>query len=139
MSVTPSPSTAMRSHPFRQRLEHLLAQADVRLDGERDWDLQMHDPRLPTRLLTQGSLGLGESYMDGWWDRGSVDGLLYQGLDADRGERVRGLPAVFNGLRAHLFNLQTRSRSFVVGKRHYDLGNDLYAAMLGRRPVYSCG
>jgi len=139
MSVTPSPSAAMRIRPFRQRLEHLLAQADVRLDGERDWDLQMHDPRLPTRLLAQGSLGLGESYMDGWWDARSLDGLLYRLLDAHLDERVRGLPALLDGLRAQLFNLQTRSRSFVVGKRHYDLGNDLYAAMLGRPLVYSCG
>jgi cyclopropane-fatty-acyl-phospholipid synthase len=129
----------MRIHPFRQRLEHLLAQADVRLDGERDWDLQMHDPRLPGRLVVQGSLGLGESYMDGWWDARSLDGLLYRLLEAHLDERVRGLSALIDGLRAHLFNLQTRSRSFVVGKRHYDLGNDLYAAMLGRRLVYSCG
>jgi len=139
MSVTPSPSTAMRIHPFRQRLEHLLAQADVRMDGERDWDLQVHDPRLPMRLLAQGSLGLGESYMDGWWDARSLDGLLYRLLDAHLDERVRGLSALLDGLRAQLFNLQTRGRSFVVGKRHYDLGNDLYAAMLGRRLVYSCG
>lgn len=139
MSVTPSPSAAMRIHPFRQRLEHLLAQADVRLDGERDWDLQMHDPRLPVRLVAQGSLGLGESYMDGWWDARSLDGLLYRVLDAHLDERVRGLTALLDGVRAQLFNLQTRSRSFMVGKRHYDLGNDLYAAMLGRRLVYSCG
>ncbi|WP_460734429.1 cyclopropane fatty acyl phospholipid synthase [Lysobacter tyrosinilyticus] len=129
----------MRIHPFRHRLEQLLAQADVRMDGERDWDLQVHDPRLPTRLVVQGSLGLGESYMDGWWDARSLDGLLYRLLDAHLDERVRGLPALLDGLRAHLFNLQTRSRSFVVGKRHYDLGNDLYSAMLGRRLVYSCG
>ncbi|MBO7942481.1 class I SAM-dependent methyltransferase, partial [Streptomyces sp. S9] len=30
-------------------------------------------------------------------------------------------------------------RSFTVGERHYDLGNDLYRAMLGQRLVYSCG
>ena len=139
MSVTPSPSTVVRIHPFRHRLERLLAKADVRLDGEREWDLHMRDPRLPGRLLAQGSLGLGESYMDGWWDTRSLDGLLYRLLDAHLDERVRGLPALLGGLRAHLFNLQTRSRSFVVGKRHYDLGNDLYSAMLGRRLVYSCG
>jgi cyclopropane-fatty-acyl-phospholipid synthase len=140
MSATqPSHLAAMRPHPFRQRLERLLAPADVRIDGDRDWDLQMHDPRLPTRLLAQGSLGLGESYMDGWWDARSLDGLLYHLLDARIDERVRGIAAVLDGLRAQLFNLQSRSRSFVVGERHYDLGNDLYAAMLGRRLVYSCG
>lgn len=38
-----------------------------------------------------------------------------------------------------VFNLQNRRRSRAVGERHYDLGNDLYAAMLGERLVYSCG
>ncbi|KQY52638.1 cyclopropane fatty acyl phospholipid synthase [Lysobacter sp. Root494] len=129
----------MRIPHLRHRLERLLAHADVRVDGDRDWDLQMHDPRLPMRLLAQGSLGLGESYMDGWWDARSLDGLLYHLLDARIDERVRGIAAYLDGLRAQLFNLQTRSRSFTVGERHYDLGNDLYAAMLGKRLVYSCG
>ncbi|WP_235565340.1 cyclopropane fatty acyl phospholipid synthase [Lysobacter sp. Root494] len=139
MSATPSPATVMRIPHLRHRLERLLAHADVRVDGDRDWDLQMHDPRLPMRLLAQGSLGLGESYMDGWWDARSLDGLLYHLLDARIDERVRGIAAYLDGLRAQLFNLQTRSRSFTVGERHYDLGNDLYAAMLGKRLVYSCG
>ena len=139
MSATPSPAAAMRIPPLRHRLERLLAHADVRVDGDRDWDLHMHDPRLPMRVLAQGSLGLGESYMDGWWDARSLDGLLYHLLDARIDERVRGIAAYLDGLRAQLFNLQTRSRSFTVGERHYDLGNDLYAAMLGKRLVYSCG
>ena len=139
MSATPSPTAAMRISPLRHRLERLLAHADVRIDGDREWDLQMHDPRLSMRLLAQGSLGLGESYMDGWWDARSLDGFIYHLLDARIDERVRGIAAYLDGLRAKLFNLQTRSRSFTVGERHYDLGNDLYAAMLGKRLVYSCG
>jgi cyclopropane-fatty-acyl-phospholipid synthase len=140
MSVTQSsPPAAARVHPFRHRLERLLAPADVRVDGNRDWDLQVHDARLPVRLLAQGSLGLGESYMDGWWDARSLDELLYRLLDARIDERVRGVAAVLDGLRARLFNLQSGSRSFIIGERHYDLGNDLYSAMLGQRLVYSCG
>jgi cyclopropane-fatty-acyl-phospholipid synthase len=140
MSATQSsPPAAERIHPFRQRLERLLAPADVHIDGSRDWDLQMRDARLPARLFAQGSLGLGESYMDGWWDARSLDGLLYRLLDARIDQRVRGIATILDGLRARLFNLQSRSRSFMVGERHYDLGNDLYAAMLGKRLVYSCG
>ncbi|GAB3092208.1 cyclopropane fatty acyl phospholipid synthase [Lysobacter terrae] len=139
MFATQSSTAAMRIHPLRHRLERLLALADVRIDGDRDWDLQMHDPRVPARLLAQGSLGLGESYMDGGWDTRSLDGLLFRLLDAHIDERVHGIAAVLDGLRAQLFNLQTRGRSFIVGERHYDLGNDLYAAMLGSRLVYSCG
>lgn len=123
----------------RRRVEALLADADVRIGGDRAWDLEPRDERLWTRLLAQGSLGLGESYMDGWWDTGSLDGLLLRLIQARLGERVRGLAGLRDVLVARLTNPQTRSRSGEVGRRHYDLGNDLYAAMLGRRLVYSCG
>jgi cyclopropane-fatty-acyl-phospholipid synthase len=126
-------------HPLRQRIDALLAQADVRVDGDRPWDLQLHHPRFFARTFLQGSLGLGDAYMDGWWDAGSLDGLLYRLLAAQVDERARGLGDRIDALRAHVQNLQAMRRSHIVGERHYDLGNDLYRAMLGRRMVYSCG
>src|SRR3546814_639671 len=63
-----APRGMTTTHPFRDRLQALLADADVRIDGDRDWDMQVHDPHLPARLVAGGSLKLGESYMDGWWD-----------------------------------------------------------------------
>lgn len=124
---------------FLQRLQALLDEADIRIGGSRDWDLEMHDPRLPARLLAQGSMGLGESYMDGWWDTPSLDGLLLRLIQARLDERVHGTAEMVDAVRARMFNLQQGRRSFQVGERHYDLGNDLYQAMLGRRLVYSCG
>jgi cyclopropane-fatty-acyl-phospholipid synthase len=140
----PIPEAPMPLHPLQRRVESLLGAADVRVGGRhdhdlRDWDVQVHDGRLYRRLLAQGSLGLGESYMDGWWDARSLDGLLFRLLDARVDMRVPGLAAWLDQARARLLNLQTRQRAFVVGERHYDLGNDLYGAMLGRRLVYSCG
>ncbi len=134
----------MPLHPFRHRVQQLLSEAGVRVGGSRDpdlrdCDLQVHDNRLYARLLAQGSLGLGESYMDGWWDTRSLDGLLFRLLDARTDQRVHGITAWLDLLRAYLLNLQTRRRAHVVGERHYDLGNDLYRAMLGQRLVYSCG
>ena len=40
--------------------------------------------------------------------------------------------------RARLLNLQ-RLHVTEVGEKHYDIGNDLYAAMLDSRMIYSCG
>ena len=114
--------------------------ADVRIDGDRAWDLRMHDARLPARLLAQGSLGSGRVLHGRLVGRPSLDGLLYHAARCARStERVRGIVMFLDSVRARLFNLQSRSRSFVVGERHYDLGNDLYRAMLGKRLVYSCG
>ena len=124
---------------FERRIADLLAEADVRIGGDRPWDIHIHDPRFHARVLGQGSLGLGESYMDGWWDATSLDGLLFHLLTARVDERVHGAGEIFDALRARLTNLQSPRRSGEVGRRHYDLGNDLYAAMLGKRLVYSCG
>jgi cyclopropane-fatty-acyl-phospholipid synthase len=127
-------------HPFRERLKSLLHDADVRIDGDRPWDLRIHDARLPARLIAGGgSLALGESYMDGGWDAASLDGFLFRLLDARIDERAPSLADLAAALRARVVNLQAGHRAFEVGERHYDLGNDLYAAMLGERLVYSCG
>ena len=50
-------------------IRELLARADVEPGGSRPWDLTVHDQRLYDRLLRDAVLGLGESYVDGWWDR----------------------------------------------------------------------
>ena len=75
---------------FRARLQDLLADADIQLDGPRPWDLQIHDRDFPARVLAGGSLALGESYMDGAWDVASLDGLLYRLLRAGTDRRVHG-------------------------------------------------
>jgi cyclopropane-fatty-acyl-phospholipid synthase len=121
----------------RDRLASLLDAADVRLDGTRPCDIQVRDESFPARVLAHGSLGLGESYMDGDWECLDLDGMLTRVLMARLDERVRTWDDAWFALRARLINLPKR-RAFEIGRRHYDLGNDLYRAMLGKRLVYSC-
>ena len=45
----------------------LLGSAGIKIGGDAAWDIQVHDARFYGRVL-EGSLGLGESYVDGWWD-----------------------------------------------------------------------
>ncbi len=52
----------------RRALQNLFAPAGLRLDGDAPWDPRIHDERFCGRVLAEGSLGLGESYVDGWWD-----------------------------------------------------------------------
>ena len=121
-----------------RRVAELLALADVRTDGSRPWDIRVHDPRVFDRVLAQGSLGLGEAYMDGWWDSEQLDGFIHHVLAAELDTRVEPWKDALRVLRARLFNLQKPSRAFEIGRRHYDLGNDLFEAMLDRRLIYSC-
>ena len=123
----------------RERVENLLGFAGVEVDGEKPSDIVVHDDRLFERVIEHGSLGLGEAYMDGWWDAENLDDFLYRVLVAHLDDRVSGLDDVALFLRAKLVNLQRGRRAFTVGEAHYDLGNDLFSAMLGKRLVYSCG
>lgn len=116
----------------------LLEKIDVRTDGARPHDMAIHDERLFHRVLSQGSLGLGEGYMDGWWDCEDLEELFCRILRA-RLDAVRNWEGVIPMIKAKLFNLQNRRRSMEVIEKHYDLGNDLYERMLDRRMVYTCG
>ena len=128
----------MSQQRVQQRVQKLLAEAEVATDGTHPWDIRVHDPHFHARVLAQGSLGMGESYMEGWWDTPSLDDLLFRLLNARLEQRVHSTSELWDALRARVLNLQSRRRSREVGERHYDLGNDLYAAMLGQRLVYSC-
>ncbi len=117
----------------------LLARAGIRLDGPSPWDMQLRTPGVPERVLAQGSLGLGESYMNGDWDAERLDEFFARLLRARLGEQVQPAVILVHALGARLLNRQTRRRAWQVGERHYDLGNDFYAAMLDPRMTYTCG
>lgn len=129
----------MRRTSSNQLVESLFARADVRVNGTRPWDIQIHDPRFFRRVLGGGSLAFGESYMEGWWDCDALDELVARLLGADLDRTIRTWRAALGVVAAMILNQQSRRRAFVIGERHYDIGNDLYTAMLGRTMAYSCG
>jgi cyclopropane-fatty-acyl-phospholipid synthase len=116
----------------------LLSAADIAVNGSRPWDLQIHDERLYLRCLLYGSLGFGEAYMEGWWDCEAIDELVYRLLTSQAAEQVGWPVRLLLALDSRLVNRQRGKGAFVVGQRHYDLGYELYEAMLDRRLIYSC-
>jgi cyclopropane-fatty-acyl-phospholipid synthase len=129
----------MSREAFRARAAGLLARAGVEIDGGKPWDIRVQDGRLYARVLAEGSLGLGESYMDGWWESERLDAFFARILGADLDTMVQPWRDALRVLRARLVNLQRPGRAFQIGERHYDIGNDLFARMLDRRMIYSCG
>ena len=132
------------SHSNRQLknlIESVLSEIDVKINGERPWDIQVHDENLYQRIIAQGSLGLGEAYVEGWWDCPQLDELFTRILRGRLQDNVgnQNLASWLIVLKTKLQNLQTFNRSFQVGQQHYDLGNDLYQAMLDSQLTYSCG
>ncbi|MFC2136129.1 cyclopropane fatty acyl phospholipid synthase [Bacteroidota bacterium] len=122
-----------------KRVKKLLSYADVEINGDRPWDIQVHDKRLFSRVFASGSLGLGEAYMDGWWDSPALDKFFDRVLTAKLEKRVIRFGVVWNVVKAKIRNRQRRKKAHEIGKAHYDKGNDLYKAMLDKRMNYSCG
>ena len=117
----------------------LLASAGITVGGSQPWDLQIHDERIWSRVLRDGTLGAGESYEDGWWDVPELDQFIDRILRIDITAAMRdNWMLVAHSVRARLLNLQSITRSFGNGQHHYDIGNDLYEAMLGGRLLYTC-
>lgn len=118
----------------------LLGRAGIEINGSAPSDLRVKNPLFFKRVLQEGSLGLGESYMDGWWECERLDIFFHKVL---RAGLEKQLPHHFKDtLRiagARLFNLQSKKRAWIVGKEHYDLGNDLFSRMLDPYMQYSCG
>ncbi len=132
--------SVFKSKSMKNAIQELLSLADVQINGDRPWDIQVHDEKLYSRVLAGGSLALGESYMDSWWDVEQLDEFFNHILSANLDKKVRpSLPLVSGYLKSKIFNEQTRRKSKVVGEKHYDIGNDLYERMLDKRMTYTCG
>lgn len=117
----------------------LLQIAGITINGSNPWDIQVHDKRLYRRVLKDGSLGLGESYMDQWWDCPSVDQFFERVVKADLENKIKSDKKLLSKLIfLKLINPQSKKRSLIVGESHYDLGNDLFSSMLDKNMNYTC-
>ena len=123
----------------RHVIENIIAPFDIRLDGTRPFDVQVHDERMFKAVLSGGTMALGETYMAGWWDCEDLAETVSR-LIAERSE-IKPLSRGFTTLwlKSLLFNLQTGKRAYQVGTDHYDLGNNLYEAMLDPEMLYTSG
>ncbi|MCL6493407.1 MAG: cyclopropane fatty acyl phospholipid synthase [Ignavibacterium sp.] len=129
----------MSVNKYKSLVKDLLSLAEIEINGRNPWDIQVHDERFYKRAVTEVELGLGESYMDGWWDVEKLDEMIYRIVRADLQNKVkRNLKIAFQLAGFYLINMQARHRAFIIGERHYDLGNDLFRSMLDKRMNYSC-
>ncbi len=124
---------------MKKIIEEAFASADVRINGDRRWDIVVHNEDFYRRVFSELSIGLGESYMDGWWDCERIDEAFERLYRANLQTRKYTWAKRYHYLQSKLYNMQRKSRAFQVGERHYDTGNDLYRIMLGKRMVYCSG
>lgn len=125
----------------KRYIHNIFEGADIQLNGNRSWDLQVHDERFYPRLLWNGSLGLGEAYMDGWVSSPRLDESISRILQADltRQSRFPAVRFLTQKIGTYVLNRQSKRRALQVGRKHYDLSNHLFECMLDKRMAYSCG
>ena len=118
----------------------MLEEADVRVGGDRPWDIQVHNEDMYGRVLREGTLGAGEAYLEDWWDCEQLDVMFCKAIRAHLEDRIRhNIPTVLVTASQLLFNLQSVARASIVAEQHYNTDNALFARMLGPTMNYSCG
>jgi len=124
---------------LKKTADEILGLAGIEINGNNPWDIKVYNKEFYKRVLSGSSLALGESYIDGWWDCERLDEFFNKILRAQIDKKVkRNFKLILKNLSAIIFNFQIESRAFNIGKKHYDIGNDLYKYMLDARMVYSC-
>jgi cyclopropane-fatty-acyl-phospholipid synthase len=124
----------------RHIIQEILDLADVRINGDRPWDIQVQNQKFYERVLSGGSLALGESYMDDWWNCEALDQFFTKILGARLYKKAKkSKQVIWAILKAKITNVQSRSNAYEIGKRHYDIGNNLFSIMLDKTMNYSCG
>ncbi|WP_186756727.1 cyclopropane fatty acyl phospholipid synthase [Echinicola salinicaeni] len=124
---------------YQKTIQELLANAGICVNGSAPYDIHVKDQRFYKRVLGQGSLGLGESYMDGWWECEALDEFFNKLLRARLHQKIKGnFKMIWQGIKAKLFNLQTINQSKNIIIQHYNIGNELYEKMLDKHMMYSC-
>lgn len=123
----------------KETVRAILAEADILIDGRRPWDLRVLNDRLFSRVLAGGSLAAGDAYVEGWWDVPRLDQFFHRLFMADLHERfARSWSTRLDLFLARYQNRQSPRRSSAVAERHYNLGNDVFQAMLGKSMTYTC-
>jgi len=134
-------NNVIREPKSKNVVQSLLAPANVLINGQRPWDIHIHNANFYERVLTGGSLSLGESYMDGWWDCEALDQFFEKIMENRLDKKVKANTSLllWAYLKAKILLAQSKSKAYVIGKWHYDIGNTLFAIMLDKGMNYSCG
>lgn len=131
-----------RQSSARALVQRIIRDSGVVFDGPNPWDPQILDERVFERFITDRSIAVGEGYMHGLWEVEDLPEFIFRVFRSGAMTQIyrTGYLKLLGYFLYHsLINLQTKDRSVVVGRKHYDIGNDLYTVMLGPSMTYTCG
>ncbi|HVU75562.1 MAG TPA: class I SAM-dependent methyltransferase, partial [Candidatus Paceibacterota bacterium] len=124
----------------KQLATELLASAGITLNGPAATDIQVYDERFFDRVFAQGQLGLGEAFMEGWWDVGDLTGFMTKLLSSPIRSSLDKMTVISNFIQAWMSHRQSRSRNKIVATQHYNMDGRVFRIMLDKRyAMYTCG
>ncbi|WP_291097856.1 MULTISPECIES: cyclopropane fatty acyl phospholipid synthase [unclassified Flavobacterium] len=130
----------MKMNKYKAAVQELISETGITINGNKPYDIQVHNPKFYQRVLSQGSLGVGESYMEGWWDCEDLDTFFNKIFTNGIEKKLQNnWKFILLALKAKIFNLQTKSKALQSIAHHYDIGNLFYKNMLDPLMMYSCG
>jgi cyclopropane-fatty-acyl-phospholipid synthase len=95
-----------------------LEPAGIKIDATNPFDIHVHNPDFHSEVLAGGSVALGESYMDGWWDSDALDPFFYRVMGARLDRKVRASKTVlWEGLKAGLYQKTSWGKAVEIGRR----------------------
>jgi cyclopropane-fatty-acyl-phospholipid synthase len=129
----------MASERVKRAIREGLLRSGVQIDGDRPFDLRVKDDAFYDAVHKDGLSGARDAYVDGLWDTAQLDELTCRLLRAAVAVPYASRPRLWLGQLAGWLTNQQQGRRGLRIRRHYDLGNDLFAAMLDPLMTYSCG
>jgi cyclopropane-fatty-acyl-phospholipid synthase len=130
----------MKALKLKNNIAEILSQAGISINGTNPWDINVYNEQFYTRALAEGVIGIGEAYVENWWDSPHLDEFFERVIAANLESRIENnWKLLLEIFLTRVFNRQSHSRAFFNGQKHYDLGNDLFEVMLDKRLVYTCG
>ena len=117
----------------------ILDKAGIEVNGSKPWSIHVHNEKLWDRVVSQQGLGLGEAYMDGWWECEAIDQMLTRLLEINVTKELKpSVSLIVHAIKSTVLNRQTKNKAASNAKHHYNIGNDLYQRMLDPEMAYSC-
>lgn len=128
-----------RADADQQTLTRIFSDAGVEMNGNDPADIRVHDKRFYRRVMAHGTLGFGESYMEGWWDCGDIEEMCFRAIRHHLEDKLRPhVSTIVEVALAGVLHFHSKSHNLLLESNHYDLENDFFKSMLDPSMQYSC-
>lgn len=120
-------------------VDGLFRYAGLKINGPDASDPQIRNPKFYRRLLLQGSIGLGDMYMEEWYTVERVDLMIEKIVRSGLSDLVPQFDDMTLKIKSRLFDRQGKEQAQQNVSDHYDFDPRFFIDVLGTTNSYTCG